>query len=472
MRSKNAAAMLRTRAVSPGRQWSRSDFSGWGRTTSSVAEDCVISGFAELAETITTAGTRGVIARGFGRAAGDASQNAGGRVVRLEGEFCEPAVHWIDWERRVARVSAGASFATVMRALLSQGWFLPTPGTTGHMTIGGAFASDHLTAAQARRGSLAANTEALGLVDGRGRELRLEPRGKSAPEFWATAAGLGMTGIITSLDVRVVPVTSAWMVVESARHDRIDAVLADLERASSHYPYSYALLDTSASGDCLGRGTVSAARHAVVSELPEHRQHEALDFDQVGGRARRRQVPDQLLRPATSRLVQGLAFRAAPRREVEQLQPASMFFHVDDRSSWTAPVSEHGLLTYQVSIPQDRTDLIAHLLESLANERIVSQRCLLMKLGSHQSGALSFESRGWALSIEFPQQCEQLSAILDTFDEQLASAGGRTALSNDARVLAGVVPGMYPNLPVWQSARSRLDPDHRFRSDLVGRLQL
>ncbi|MGV1037533.1 MAG: FAD-binding protein [Candidatus Nanopelagicales bacterium] len=472
MRSRSTESTLRTRRVSPGDPRTHSDFSGWGRTTSSVAEDCLVSSFAELAQAITTAGQRGVVARGFGRAAGDASQNAGGRVIRLAGEFSEPAVHWIDWERRVARVSAGASFAAVMQALVSQGWFLPTPGTTGHMSVGGGFASDYLTAAQPRRGSLAANTEAVGLVDGQGRELRLEPRGKSAPEFWATAAGLGMTGIITSLDVRVVPVTSAWMVVESARHDDIDAVLADLEKASEQYPYSYALLDTSASGEYLGRGIVSAARHAVVSELPEHRQHEALNFDRVSGRGKRRQVPDQLLRPVTSRLVQSLAFRAAPRREVEQLQPASMFFHVDDRSSWTSPLSELGLLTYQVSIPNDRADLVGHLLESLTNERIVSQRCLLMKLSNHQSGALSFESPGWAVSIEFPHQGQRLSAILDDFDEQLASAGGRTALSNDARVRADAVPGMYPDLPVWQSARSRQDPDRRFRSDLTGRLEL
>lgn len=472
MPSRTADSTLGTRGLSPSEHDHRSEFSGWGSTTSSVAQDCQVSTFAGLSECIATADQRGVVVRGFGRAAGDAAQNAGGRVIRLAGEFSEPAVHWIDWERRIARVSAGASLSSVTRALLSQGWFLPTPGTTGHMTMGGAFASDYLTAAQTRRGSLAANTDAVELVDGRGREVRLEPRGKSAPAFWATAAGLGMTGIITSLDVRVVPVTSAWMVVESARHDGIDDVLADLERAAEHYPYSYAVLDPSANGSCLGRGVVSAARHAVVSELPEHRQHEALDFDPIASQGKRRRVPDRFLGPTTSRMMQGLAFRAAPRREVDQLQPAAMFFHVDDRSSWTALVSELGQLTYQAAIPADKPELVGELLQRITDEQIVSQRCLLMKADDHQSGALSFESPGWALSIEFPQPCAPLSTILDDFDERLASVGGRTSLANDARVRAELIPEMYPDLADWRSARAQMDPDHRFRSDLIGRLNL
>ena len=96
---------------------------GWGRTAATVAASVV----DDTTDALADAGERGVIARGLGRAYGDAAQNAGGTVVQLPGG---PVGVRLDRARGVATVQAGVSLDDVLRVIVPKGWFVPvTPGT-------------------------------------------------------------------------------------------------------------------------------------------------------------------------------------------------------------------------------------------------------------------------------------------------------------------------------------------------------
>ena len=73
---------------------------------------------AELAKAGRDAPERGVLARGLGRAYGDAAQNAGGLVVDATGVG---GILSFDRDEGVARVAAGTSIEELLRTVVPAG---------------------------------------------------------------------------------------------------------------------------------------------------------------------------------------------------------------------------------------------------------------------------------------------------------------------------------------------------------------
>src|SRR3954464_979209 len=92
---------------------------GWGRTAPTATRLIRPRSYEEAASAVRTCGARGSIARGLGRAYGDAAQNAGGAVLDMTGL---DRVHAIDADGGTVLCGAGISLHRLMEVLLPLGW--------------------------------------------------------------------------------------------------------------------------------------------------------------------------------------------------------------------------------------------------------------------------------------------------------------------------------------------------------------
>ena len=214
---------------------------GWGRVAPSRAELAEPSSPAEAAVLLDHAApARGVIARGLGRSYNNAAQCGGGLVIstaRLN------RIISLDPATGLACCEAGVSLEQLMVAGLASGWFVPvTPGTR-HVTIGGAIAADVHGKNHFAEGSFAQHVTGFGLLLPSGEQRTVTPDGD--PElFWATAGGMGLTGLITSATVQLKRVETALVKVHTVRTADLAETMAVLAEHDKTYSYTLAWSDS------------------------------------------------------------------------------------------------------------------------------------------------------------------------------------------------------------------------------------
>ncbi|GGV78015.1 FAD-binding oxidoreductase [Streptomyces massasporeus] len=440
---------------------------GWGRTAPTAAWLIRPRSYEEAAAAVRDCGARGGIPRGLGRAYGDAAQNAGGSVLDMT---ALDRVHAIDADGGTVLCDAGVSLHRLMEVLLPLGWFVPvTPGTR-YVTVGGAIGADIHGKNHHVSGSFARHVLALELLTADG-EIRTVIPG--TPLFDATAGGMGLTGVILTATIRLQPVETSLMSVDTERATDLDDLMARLAATDHRYRYSVAWIDLLARGAATGRAVLTRGDHAPLDALPARLRRDPLAFRTPRLPATPEMLPEGLLSRTTVGLFNELWYRKAPRARTGRLQRISPFFHpLDGVPHWNRVYGRGGFVQYQFVVGYGREDALRRIVRRISERRCPSFLAVLKRFGESDPGWLSFPVPGWTLALDIPAGLPGLGAFLDELDEEVAAAGGRVYLAKDARLRPELLAAMYPRLDDFRDLRARLDPRGVFVSDLARRLSL
>ena len=442
---------------------------GWGRTGPSNALLCAPNSIEQIQTTVAAATPGSLIARGLGRAYGNPAQCAGGTVLELT------ALDHIQLDPASGCVTcgAGASLDAVLRVIVPAGFFLPvTPGTR-NVTIGGAIAADVHGKNHHGEGSFANHVQWLKLVDGNGQLLQLNPSDPAtAAAFWATAGGMGLTGVIVEACFRLIPISSSLISVDTTRFRELDALMAAMVDADARYRYSVAWVD---SLNPAGRGVLTCGDHACREQVLASNGTGAdpLHYDPKALAGTPSLLPGGLLNKFTVRAFNEAWYRKAPKQREGEFQAISPFFHpLDGVSNWNRIYGPAGFLQYQFAVPDAAAHLVATTLEGLRRIGAPSFLTVLKRFGPGNPGPLSFPMPGWTLAADVSAAVPGLFELLDQLDDQVAEAGGRLYLAKDSRQSAAMLTRSYPRLNEWRQQRALLDPRGVFSSDLARRVNL
>ncbi|QMU72659.1 FAD-binding oxidoreductase [Streptacidiphilus sp. P02-A3a] len=442
---------------------------GWGRTAPTLARVERPTTVEEATLAVLAAGPRGAVARGLARSYGDAAQNAGGRVLDMTGLS---RILDIDLPAGTVTAEAGVSLHQLMKVLLPLGWFVPvTPGTR-YVTLGGAIGSDIHGKNHHVSGSFSRHVSSFDLLTADG-SVRTVTRESDSDLFHATVGGMGLTGVVTTATVRLLPVRTSLMSVDTERAADLDELLARLTTTDHRYRYSVAWIDLLAKGGSMGRAVLTRGDHAEPGQLSPAQRRDPLAFRPATLPAAPRLLPGGLLRPVTVGLFNELWYRRAPRERRGEIQKISTFFHpLDGVPEWNRVYGRNGFLQYQFVIGLDQERTLRRIVERISRSQCPSFLAVLKRFGQGDPGWLSFPAEGWTLALDIPTGMPGLGGLLNELDDEVAGAGGRVYLAKDSRLRPESLAGMYPRLDDFRRLRAELDPAGLFTSDLARRLRL
>ncbi|MGD9705297.1 MAG: FAD-binding protein [Acidimicrobiia bacterium] len=438
---------------------------GWGRTAGTVA-DVVRVDSRTITDELVHVGPRGALVRGFGRSYGDAAQNGGGTVLQLAGRVDDIL---LDEDTGVVTVPGGISLDELLRVVVPRGWFVPvTPGTRT-VTMGGAIACDIHGKNHHSDGSFGVHVRSLTLLLSDGTTTVLTPESTPAL-FWATVGGMGLTGVILSASVQLLPIETSRLVVDTDRVANLDRVLGLMTEGDAAYRYSVAWIDLLAKGASLGRSVLTRGDHARLSELDPA----------AGASLQFRPSPLIGVPPRVPRVLNHLSvaafnevwYRKAPLHRRGEVQTISQFFHpLDAVRNWNRLYGAAGLVQYQFLVPFGEEDALRSVVERLAGSGTASFLAVLKRFGAGDAAPLSFPAPGWTLALDLPAT-RRVGRLLYDLDELVLGAGGRHYLAKDAHMTPAALRAGYPRLAEWQAIRAKADPSGVWVSDLARRLHL
>jgi FAD/FMN-containing dehydrogenase len=378
-------------------------------------------------------GAGSLLAYGNGRSYGDVGLNSGATLLHTRGMDRFIA---FDAANGLLVCESGVLLGEILDVFVGRGWFLPvTPGTR-FVTVGGAIACDVHGKNHHRVGTFGCHVRRFELLRSDGARL-LCSREESPEWFAATIGGLGLTGLITWVELALKPIAGPRVAVRSRRFVGLEQFFLLNAAAEAKHEYTVAWIDCLAATP---RGIFMAGDHADSDA--------AADFNDVPGRA-----PAVPLTPPFS-LINGWSLRAfnqlyyhRPLRKLQTAHYSSFFYPLDAVGHWNRIYGRRGFFQYQFVLPMAERAALADVLRCIAVSGQGSFLAILKTFGEVPSpGMLSFPLPGVTLALDFPNRGASTLALFKRLDAVVGEAGGRLYAAKDARMPGEFFRRSYPRL--------------------------
>lgn len=409
------------------------------------------------------------LAFGLGRSYGDVAlldQNQGQIIKTTQMN------HYLSFDENTGwlKCQAGVSILDLIQSFLPRGFFPPVVPGTQFVTLGGAIANDIHGKNHHVDGTISDHVRNVEILKADG-EIVFCDANQNAELFWATVGGIGLTGQILSLEIKLQAVGGPGIEMESIRVNDLDHFF-EISSESGAFTHTVSWIDCATQGKHMGRGIFMRGRH--TDEKPNPRLIGQLaqkispllevPFD----------APSILMNPWTIKAFNEAYFRKHPAGKLSQIvgyEP--FFFPLDFVRDWNRIYGARGFLQYQLVVPHDpQHTAIRKVLTTITQSGMGSFLAVIKEFGEQTHPYLSFPRPGVTLALDFPNYGQALFDLLDQLDLIVLEAGGRVYLGKDARLPKAHFQAMYPEWETWKNLKEKYDPSGRFSSLLAKRLGL
>ena len=389
-----------------------------------------------------------VLPFGNGRSYGDTCHNDDGVLLDTRSDA---RIHKFEPETGMLHADAGVLLVDVLRCVIPHGFFLEvTPGTS-YITLGGAIANDVHGKNHHVRGTFGHCVQSFTLIRSDFDSLLNCSRGENSELFAATIGGMGLTGLMQQVSIKLMKVSSPDIQQKSIRFNNLDQYFDICDEIDNAHEYSVAWIDQLTSGVNFGRGILMAGDHAQAdkgaSSLPKPAKL-SVPFT----------PPINLINKLSLTAFNAAYFHKAKAGAHESIAKwQSYFYPLDAISGWNKLYGPKGLFQHQSVYPLAGGRLTTiKLLECAKRHNHASFLTVLKRFGAmSSSGIFSFPREGFTLTLDFANQGARTIKFLRELDEITLDAGGAVNPYKDQRMAPDVFEASFPN---WRSLEAHRDP--------------
>jgi len=427
---------------------------GWGRYPQQDAYLHTPTSCVSLE--LTAKQQNSVLARGMGRSYGD-SANA---LNVLQTKYIN---HFIEFDKATGKLTAeaGITLREILEVIVPSGWFLPvTPGTS-YVTLGGAIASDVHGKNHHIAGTFGQHVMSLTILLGTGEVLSISPQ-NYADLFHATCGGMGLTGIIMSATIQLIPIRSSLISQKTIKADCIEAACEAFE-SNSDATYSVAWIDCLSKGKSLGRSVIMLGEHAEQGGLEiDTRQKVSVPFS----------APSVLLNSLTIKAFNTAYWHKSKHNLNQIVGLISYFYPLDAVGEWNRLYGKNGFVQFQCVLPKiDGVANMRKLLTEISNSGKGSFLAVLKQFGTCNKNLLSFPTEGYTLALDFKASVTAIK-IVKKLEDMVVDMGGRLYLTKDAVMQESTFKATYPTWEKFEEVREQYGAIGKFSSTQSKRLGL
>ncbi len=407
--------------------------------------------------------SKSLISRGTGKSYGDSSLNKDGVIST------ERLNKFVDFDdvRGIIICQPGATLEEILNVSVLKGWFLPVIPGTKYASIGGCVAANVHGKNHYNSGDIGEHIISLKLKLPGGEVIECS-KDRDSEIFLATIGGMGMTGFIEEISLKLKPIETISLGTETCRADNIEEMIELFRKETTSSDYMIGWIDHFGAGKNLGRGIFEKASHI---KLPEGKP--------LGNYINNKSLisipkffPSFLLNKYSMVFYNKLRFFGVTKNYRKKIKDFSGFFHpLDGIRNWNNLYGKKGLLQYQFLVP-DNSESVENIRKilSMIQENGFFSFLAVIKYHRDGIGMVSFSKKGFSIALDFIVE-DKIFSLLNNVDDFLAKIGGRVYLAKDARLTRDSFEKMYfSDLLKWKRVLKKVDPEGKLSSEMAKRL--
>jgi FAD/FMN-containing dehydrogenase len=372
--------------------------------------------------------------RGNGRSYGDASL----QERMLDGTGIKEQ---LDLDGDILTVSAGYTVSDILNYSVPKGYILPVIPGTQHATVGGMIAADVHGKNHETHGSIGRWIEEIHMQCTDGTFQQCSPETNHIL-FEATIGGLGLTGVVISAKIKLLPLKTTSFQQRVAIHDSLLSMIDALDKSTALYKTGWF--------DCFRMD-----QFLLIENTPTQQEEDLHSFQLKKATIA---VPFRSLPFVQPLLMKIYNKRYAKRvsREDHVVGLDAVLFPLDRISNWNYLYGKNGFYQLQFSLPNEGIEHITAIMRDMTTSSFTPVLAVVKKHGSLTSpGTLSFPKPGFSFAFDFVYQ-NGIESFIHQLNTTVAKCGGRVYLVKDALLDPNTFEAMYPELLTFKQQLKEL----------------